>query len=687
MKKLLSLIICIMIAMTTVFAFGCNGDAGLYDDKKDTTYTITADEVQHATMEISASSVIHGHGVNIKVYPESANYVLYELRINNGAISSSSILKETYQGRTYFEYSVSSVTSDLHIVAKMSTYNVTVHFAGVAEAIDDMQAVSGLYYGELPTPIETNKRFVGWYDSGNNRVHKESKVYALNEITLTAKFEMLTDSEKQKLTPTAMTSSYYDSAATSYGVVWHNYTVPSAPAVLVADNADFTNAKVFAAETERLYGNREYVNAAVVNGLEYDTTYYAKIGDLSIADADRNTYWSKTFTFKTRKETVDSAKFFYMNSTLQTYLTKYLDKEENGVGNAGGAITDTYWSYVLKQASSQFGDVDFLAHGGNFVSHNFEADMWNETLSSVEDYLFNLPIMPTGNKYEADRFYPTPIIRNMLSKMFNISTPNNGISEVGRYYSFDYGPMHFITLRTNDLYRTSDVQMTIGETKMQFKQLNWLKEDLEATKKNSAIKWTVVMMAESPVDIDGESLTQITTKVKTDLQEYLTEKISVLCTTYGVDLVLTTSPRTYSLFSTKPLICNSATKQYSVANITPTTVSTPYGNVEQYAYTAQNFGTIYYQTGSAGAIYGDKYSSDSTETGDFGRKVLSGKKGQIEGITGSLSMYSYVTITNGELTVLTYGVDVAAVAKTLAANADADISAASTLLDAIRITK
>ncbi len=691
MKKLLSLLISLLVVMTSVFAFGCNPKGELTDINADTFYNISVKEIagERATATLSATSVVHGEGVQIKVYPADGTYSLYELRINGGLVDLSSIVYETYQGQSYYAYSISSVTTDVEFEVKLSKMDVIVHFDGSSETFEDIHASFNSYYGTLPTPVEDNKRFIGWFDQNNNKVTSETPVRAVDSVTLTAKFEDLTETEKGKLVPLAITSAYYDSAATKYGVVWHNDTVPSAPAVMVSKNADFSDSKTFYATSERLTLGK-YVNAAVVEDLDYETTYYAKIGDVSIPESERSTYWSKTFTFTTRKENVDKVNFFFMNSSVQPYLNKYMNFADNGVGNANGKITDTYWSYVMKEATQRFEDADFIAHGGNFVSHNVEVDMWREMLGSVEDYLFNLPIMGVSNKYELDRFQtmanPSPIIKNMISKMFNIDTPNDGVSEVGRYYSFDYGPMHFITVRCTDLYRTSDINMAIGETKMSDAQRAWIKDDLRAAKQNPNIKWTVLMMTESPVDPDDENLTQVTTKTRTNIQEYVAKEVGLLCEQCGVDLVLSTSPRSYSLVASNPLLCDPDYFTMYPATFTTSEDTVDGDTVTKYEQNDANRGTIYYQTGSVGAVYGNAYASgEASDT--ILRKKLSGAAGCIQGVNASLSMYSYVEIDNNKLVLRTYGVDVAGVATALFDNPTSDLSDFGYYLDGIELVK
>lgn len=679
MKKILSILFCAVIALSAVFAVGCNeSEADLNADLAVTTYNLTVkDGIENGSVELSSYVVEHGKSVEVKIYPTDSSYGVYDLRINGGEADLSKL--ESISGSKYgYKYTVAAVTNDMQFNVIFAKNDVTVKYAGTTTEIASAQAINGNYYGKnlLPTPVEENKRFIGWYDEGNNVVNDGVKIKGNGEITLTAKFVDLTLAEKAALKPTAMTSSYYDSAATKYGVVWHNYTEAVAPAIIVSKNADFSESVTFNADTAKLQRFNEYVNAAVVSDLEYETTYYAKLGDLCIPEAERATYWSDTFTFTTRKENVDTVNFLYMNSTYQLETNKIKGYD------------DSYFGYVLAQATDKFDSIDFLAHGGNFIpeSYNYENGLWNETLSSIEEYLFNIPIMPTGGYNEVSEY--NTLQRNLISAMFNIDTPNNGIGDTGRYYSFDYGPIHFVSIRTNDLYRTSYTNMNIGETRIHENQMAWIKSDLLNARSNPNVKWVVVLMNENPLDPDTKTLQQSSTKVYTELQKYLVEKVTTLFTQNGVDLVLTTSNRSKSLVVSKPLATDSNTLKYSVVDLASSTETGTDGTYTQYTLSADTNATVYYQVGSAGETVGNYYDgSVSGVNGIYYAKALSGKSGKQTVADADLSMYSYVSVTDGKLSVSTYGVDVKSLMTKLKTDATANLSADCYYLDGLALVR
>lgn len=678
MKKLLAILISALMILSSLSLFACDDS-----DAKATTYEVTVEQTVNGTLSVDSKKPELGSTVNITATADNG-YILYKLTVNGNKVSAS----ETVTG--VYTYVISSALDDYVIDAEFARPNVTVKFAGVETPIANKSATYNATYGTLTTPFETGKRFVGWKDTKGNYVTSESVVYFIGEVTLTAEFEVMDEKYKQGLIPDAITSTYYDAQATKYGVVWHTSEIPAKPVLQVADNAEFNNAREIDC-TYRDWNDTEdgtrYAIYGVVDGLDFDTQYFVKMGDAAISEAERSTYWSKTYDFTTRSEEILSTNFFFVNGTNQQYLP-----ENMGQVSENSITTDTYWSYVMKAATAKNTDADFIVHGGEMVSYTMQYGRWDAMLSSVEEYLFDLPIMGTTGQIEVSnqRTGDNPL-RESFGYMFNIDSPVVD-RKTGLYYSFDYGAAHIVSVRTADLYLSSRTGKSNYVTEIDDQQISWLKSDLETASKNPDVKWIVVYMNENPLDIDQEERDGIV-ESGLNFQKILKSQIMPIFDEYGVDLVLAGSPRSRALVSSKPVVYNfNLDDMFELATVNESTQTynedavTVYSPVE-----GETFGTIYHQTGVAGPnltagtkkwsgssnpqskVTAGKYNlgDEATKGNGVYRKLLSGQQ-----------MYSYVEITADHIVVKTYGVDVKGVA-----SANGNYDSFTTYLDGFMITK
>ena len=664
MKKLLSILISALLILSSLSLFAC-GNTGT----PDVTYTVTITEPVNGTLSVDNEKPVLGSAVNITAKPD-AGYILYALKINGGKVSPA-------QGKDGYSYVIPSALDDYTIEARFEKPDVTISFVGVENAIANQKGKYGSTYGSLPTPFEVGKRFAGWRDSNGTLVTSEHIIRTVGSIKLTAEFVNIDETYATALVPNAITTAIYDAAATMYGVTWHTNDVPSKPVIVLADNADFTDAKEIDC-TYRAWHDLEngirYSVYGVISGLEFAKEYFVKFGDKAVEE----TYWSKTYNFTTREEEVKDLSFFFVNGTNQQYLPEHMKTAGDDC-----VTTDTYWSYVMKEATERFSDADFIAHGGEFVSYNLQFARWDAMVGSVEDYLFDLPVMGTTGQIEVSNQRPNDNpVREGLGMMYNIDSKSTDNSS-GMFYSFNYGPMHFINIRTADLYLSNRTGKTNYQTEIDDDQLIWIKEDLDIASKDPNIKWIVVMMAENPMDIDQELRDGVSAaSKKANFQKIMQEQLLTVFKTYGVDLVLSGSPRSRALVSSKPLTIDFGTS-YFLADVLTTTENYDGVEVTKFAPNGDaDTGTVYHQTGVAGSNYtagvkewdGSSNSSNPKAvknagvyklTDDIGmhdvegvyRKLLSGDKGCIDA-NKAYSMYSYVEINENQIVVRTYGVDV-----------------------------
>ena len=680
MKKLLTIIISAVLMLSSLSLFACD------NTPKATTYYVTVEETVNGSISVDSVKPELGTAVNITVTADGG-YILYKLLINGNKVSPVEIATGVYT------YVISSALDNYTIDAEFARPNVTVKFKGTETAIANKSATYNATYGALPIPFEMGKRFVGWRDQKGSIVTSETVVYSIGEVTLTAEFEVMDEEYKQGLIPDAITSTYFDAQATKYGVVWHTSEIPSKPVIQISTSADFAEAREVNCtyrDWNDLEGGMKYAIYGVVDGLDFDTEYFVKFGDAAIAEEERATYWSKAYNFTTRSEEILSTNFFFVNGTNQQYLPENMNLvDENAI------TTDTYWSLVMKAATDKHANADFIVHGGEMVSYTMQYGRWDAMISSVEEYLFDLPIMGTTGQIEVSNQRPgdNPL-RESFGYMFNIDAPSVD-RRTGLYYSFNYGAAHIVTVRTADLYLSSRTGKNGYDTEIDDQQTDWLKADLEKANKDPSVKWIIVYMNESPMDIDQEERDGVAEK-GLNFQETLKYQIMPIFDEFDVDLVLAGSPRSRALVSTKPVVYNfNLDAKFEIATVNESTVTHDGVNVTKYSpVEGKKEGIIFHQTGVAGPNLtagvkewdGSSNSSNPKEVTKAGVYALGDEANVGNGVYRKLlsgqQMYSYVEITADAIVVRTYGVDVTGVS-----TAEDNFANYVTYLDGFMITK
>lgn len=639
MKKVGSCVLAALMSLQIVALSACDGTG---KEKQVETYDITTSATVGGSVTASAQEVEQGKDVTFTITAQEG-YILETLVINGG--------KAEVSGNTYV---FTGVICDLDVKATFIKPDVSVVFdlgEGVeGEAVDSILVKYGKTFGELPSASALGKRFLYWANEKGEQVYATTIVSKSGEVTLKAVWQDISEEEKEKLVPYSITTSYYDMAATKYGVVFHTKGEPITPQILVAENAtgDFTNAVAFDCEYEPWFN--EYVANGVVSGLKFNTEYSVKFGDAAAG------VWGNTYTFTTREEELTEANFFFVTDTQETELI-------NNKQSPYKVIGDTYWSVMMTEAMMRFPNADFITHGGDVVNHGAETEYWKEMMDSVEEYLFQYPLMITPGNHEGDGWYSAGY--ECVGKMFNVGVSSS--TEMGFFYSFDYGPLHFVSMLSNDVYYNYDGMYTQ-------EQLSWLRQDLAAARSNPEIKW-VVTMAHQGILIPTHTEGKMTSN---DYSTLTYPQIMPIFDEYDVDLFL--YGHNHYIDSTYPILWSGEVEKtvydsyvkrdvdyYRVDLATTTTKKTVWDGVEVdefvYAEGTTNRGTVMHQTGTAGDQYNTTYKledlAENLVTKKYYRMLLSGGKNAVDEITG-YSMYSYVEVTDNTLVCRTYGVNVPA---------------------------
>ena len=648
MKKSLSLVLATLMSLSFVSFHACESTTEEeQEEKKIETYDVTIATATGGSVTADVSEIEQGKDVVFTIVPADG-YVLDSLTINGGEVMVN--------GNTYV---FRGVLCELEVKAKFVEPNITVLFdTDGGETIESKKVVLGETYGELPSARKSGKRFLYWADKNGVQVRPTTVVSGEGEVTLTAVWQDVTDKEKEGLVPYSATTAYYDMAATKYGVVFHTKTEPITPQIRVTathdattGEPDFTSAVAFDCDYEPWF--EEYVINGVVEDLQFATKYSVKFGDAS-ADV-----WSKTYTFTTRDEEIAETRFYYVADSQETHL---MDNKTD----IYKVIGDTYWSVTMTDAVTRFPDADFIAHGGDIVNHGAEPLYWKEMLGSVEEYLFQYPLMITPGNHEGDGWYSAGY--ECVGKMFNVQVSSN--TEMGFFYSFDYGPMHFVSMLSNDVYYHYDGMYTQ-------EQLDWLRADLAAANENPNTKW-IITMAHQGILIPSHTEGKMTSN---DYSTLTYPQIMPIFDEYNVDLFL--YAHNHYIDSTYPILWTNEVEKtvydsyikkdvdyYRIDLATTQTEKTEYDGdlVDEFIYPqgTTRRGTVMHQTGTAGDQYDTTYTKDklaeNLEAKKYYRMLLSGGKNAINPDMESrgYSMYSYVEVLQDKLVCRTYGVDVEA---------------------------
>ena len=603
-------------------------------------YSVSVSSSEGGSVTASVDKVTQGGSVVLNVTAENG-YVLDALLINGKEV-------EVVNG----SFTIYEALRNYRVEAKFATPDVTLAFdaAGGTEVENEMR-IHGDEFGELPMPVLIGKRFLGWkIDGQKGYVNEYDIVDEYGKIELVADWADISDEEKEELAPFSSTCVYHDMAATKYGVVWHTYTAPinSVVQIVEGNSTDFSAARTIAADVMEPWLS-EYISNAVIDGLKFSTEYSVRFGDLS-ADV-----WSDVYHFTTREEEIDVTKFFYVADTQETWLI-----------NAHAASTyigDTYFSYVVKDMVKRFPEADFIAHGGDIVNWGAEPLGWKEILQSLKGNLFQYPMQTISGNHEDAMWYSCGQVTTY--KMFNLDYPEPDKQNPlgGGYFSYDYGPVHFTNLVTNDAFYTKGGY--IGEN-----QLAWMERDFAAARANPEIKWIIVIMHEGIYSISA-------TKAGSNYHRtQFASQLNPLFDEYDVELVM--YGHDHWLECTYPLVVDETQTEVVnlVSGVRPVTnetrkVTLESGEViEEFVYSegTTDKGTVHFEVAPAGHQYGNTWTSKMNYTleawetlkGDHPRfrMVTSGLNPYGDKAKTMVSMYSYIEADDDELLVRTYGVPV-----------------------------
>ncbi len=151
------------------------------------------------------------------------------------------------------------------------------------------------------------------------------------------------------------------------------------------------------------------------------------------------------------------------------------------------------WGRVASEAVRRFPDADLWVNMGDLTDNGSSFYQWEEWLSNVDGLMGSRAFAPVMGNHECYSSEWTHALPAAFLGLFAV--PSAGSAKYDRYYySFDYGPVHFTVLNTQQAELEEAVPGLFRE------QADWLVRDLARTKKN----WRVVLMHRDLIDYDEE---------------------------------------------------------------------------------------------------------------------------------------------------------------------------------------
>ena len=151
----------------------------------------------------------------------------------------------------------------------------------------------------------------------------------------------------------------------------------------------------------------------------------------------------------------------------------------------------TDWKNLAQTAAKRNMQADCFINMGDLVDNGEDHYQWNEWFKAVDGIIDRIPLVPVmGNHETYNRDWQ---VREPLAYLREFAVPTNDSTKFSRYYySFDYGPVHFVVLNTQqyEVNNYADGKALLRE------QQAWFYNDMKATTK----PWKIVLMHRDVLD-------------------------------------------------------------------------------------------------------------------------------------------------------------------------------------------
>ena len=151
------------------------------------------------------------------------------------------------------------------------------------------------------------------------------------------------------------------------------------------------------------------------------------------------------------------------------------------------------WEQIVKNSAKRNPDAALYISMGDLVDNGEQAYQWRTWLDSIKPLSARTPLAPTLGNHEM--YTLDWKMREPRAYLSYFDVPNNGNAIFNRrYYSYDYGDVHYVVLDTQLYESTHEDNHDTHHPDLYDVQVQWLRQDLASNTK----KWTVVLMHRDP---------------------------------------------------------------------------------------------------------------------------------------------------------------------------------------------
>ena len=151
------------------------------------------------------------------------------------------------------------------------------------------------------------------------------------------------------------------------------------------------------------------------------------------------------------------------------------------------------WEQIVKNSADRNPNAALYISMGDLVDNGEQAYQWRTWLDSIKPLSARIPLAPTLGNHEM--YTLDWKMREPRAYLNYFDVPSNGnVTFNRRYYSYDYGDVHYVVLDTQLYESTHEDNHDTHHPDLYDVQVQWLRQDLASNTK----KWTVVLMHRDP---------------------------------------------------------------------------------------------------------------------------------------------------------------------------------------------
>lgn len=211
-------------------------------------------------------------------------------------------------------------------------------------------------------------------------------------------------------------------------------------------------------------GSTTYIHESTITGLEPNTKYEYRVG----YSTDRRSDW-------------------YPLETAGAGEYEVLIYPDSQSGDYSG------WEQIVKNSAKRNPSAALYISMGDLVDNGEQAYQWRTWLDAIKPLSARIPLAPTLGNHEM--YTLDWKMRDPRAYLNYFDVPSNGNDTFDRrYYSYDYGDVHYVVLDTQLYESNHEDNHDTHHPDLYDVQVQWLRQDLAANTK----KWTVVLMHRDP---------------------------------------------------------------------------------------------------------------------------------------------------------------------------------------------